>query len=159
MRVGRNTSSNGQANEESKVLNYDPWAYKTLTRCHSSGYPSASDSASWELSIHDERFRPEARYRRCESDDWVSVTRSGDFLKFLVTCFLTKVVLVFFYFWGYFDKNLFEVRTVVVTFWASFEKFGLLFILTSGHTRLGVSSSSSSLWTFSVRIKSIFAKM
>ena len=29
---------------------------------------------------------------------------------------------------------LFEVKTVVVTFWATFEKFGLLFILTSDHS-------------------------
>ena len=45
-----------------------------------------------------------------------SVTRLGNFWKFLVTYFSYKVVQICFDFLGYFDKHPFEVKTAVATF-------------------------------------------
>ena len=64
------------------------------------------------------------------------VTRLGDFWKFLITNCLTKVTQIFCDFLGYFETHLFEPKTAVVTYLATFEKIRLLFILTSGHTAL-----------------------
>ena len=64
-------------------------------------------------------------------DQWDRIVR---FFKFLVKNFLAKVAKIFGAFLAYFEKLLFEVKTAVVTFWATFENIGLLFILTSGHT-------------------------
>ena len=49
---------------------------------------------------------------------------------------LAKGAKIFAVFWGYFVNITFEVKTAVATFWAIFDKFGLLFIPTSGHTEV-----------------------
>ena len=52
---------------------------------------------------------------------------------------------MFFDFFGYFGKHLFEVKTAVVTFWAKFEQIGLLFIPTTGHAvREGIAMAGKS---------------
>ena len=56
------------------------------------------------------------------------------FLKLSVIKFLTKIDKVLGDFLGWFEKHLFDVKTDEVTFGASFEKIGLLFISTSGPT-------------------------
>ena len=59
------------------------------------------------------------------------MTRLGDFWKFLVTNFLTKVAQMYVDFLGYFENFQFHFLTTVVTFWAT---LGLLNISASGHT-------------------------
>ena len=62
------------------------------------------------------------------------MTILGDFSKFLTRNFTTKVAQAFCDFLSYFEKHPCSVKTVVGTCWVTFEKLGLLFILTSGHT-------------------------
>ena len=50
----------------------------------------------------------------------VSVTRLGDFRKFLVSKFITKVAQIFRDFWAILKRVIFKVKTSVATFWASF---------------------------------------
>ena len=65
---------------------------------------------------------------------WFSVTRLGDFWKFLATHFLRKVGLWLF---GLFWKTLiFELNQLWLIFGQLLETFGLLFISASGHTGL-----------------------
>ena len=49
-----------------------------------------------------------------------SVTKLGDFLKFLVTNYLQKVAKTCGDFLGLSEKHHFQVKTVVATFWATF---------------------------------------
>ena len=63
-----------------------------------------------------------------------SVTRFGDFLKFLATKFLAKEAQMIGNFLGYFEKPHSYVKTALATFWATFGKNYLLLIPTSGHT-------------------------
>ena len=58
------------------------------------------------------------------------------FFEVLGDMFSYKICLNILWFLGYFDKHLFQVKTAIVTFRATFEKLGLLFILTSGHTEV-----------------------
>ena len=53
---------------------------------------------------------------------------------FFLINFLTKVANLYGGFLGCFEKVTVAVKTSVPTFWATFGKFGLLFILLSGHT-------------------------
>ena len=58
-----------------------------------------------------------------------SVTRLGDFLKFLATIFHAKVAQIIGDVLGYFEKRHFKVTAVVANIWALCETFGLLFTL------------------------------
>ena len=49
-----------------------------------------------------------------------SVTRLGDFWKFLVTNFITKVAKVLGDFLGFLERQHFKVNNAVVTFWVNF---------------------------------------
>ena len=66
-----------------------------------------------------------------------SVTRLGDFLKFLAIKFVAKESQMIGNVLGYFEKPHSYVKTVLATFWATFAKIGLPFTPTSGHTGLG----------------------
>ena len=70
-----------------------------------------------------------------------SVTRLGDFLKFLATKFQAKVEQMIGNFLGYFENFPFYVKLVWLLFGQLLEKFGLLFTPTSGHS--GAESSMS----------------
>ena len=70
---------------------------------------------------------------------WASVTRLGDFWKFLVAIF-KKVAQIISNFLGYFEKPHSYVKTAVATSWVILETIGLLFKPTSGHTGLWVES-------------------
>ena len=61
--------------------------------------------------------------------DLSSVTRLGDFLKFLASNFFNKVAQISGKLFG-----KFKVKTIVPTFLATFEEIGLIFILSSVHT-------------------------
>ena len=50
----------------------------------------------------------------------VSGTRLGDFRKFLVTNFLTKVAQIFGDFLGFVERHHFKVNTAVALFWVNF---------------------------------------
>ena len=63
-----------------------------------------------------------------------SVTRLGNFRKNLIANFLTKEALYCGDFLAIFRDISLCVKYVVATFWAAFRKFGLLFILTFGHS-------------------------
>ena len=63
-----------------------------------------------------------------------SVTRLGDFLKFLATKFLAKEAQMIGNFFGLFEKPHPYVKTELATFCTTFGKIGLLFTPTSGHT-------------------------
>ena len=56
------------------------------------------------------------------------------YLKFLVTCFLSKVPKMYGEFLGYSEKQHFSCLTTVVNSWATFDKKGLLFKSVSGHS-------------------------
>ena len=66
---------------------------------------------------------------RCHQCD-----RLGNFWKVLSTKFLTKVAQIFCDFCGYFEEEDMFCKTTVDTYWTTFRKIGLLFVLTSGHT-------------------------
>ena len=57
-----------------------------------------------------------------------------DFWKILLTQFFTLVAQIFIGFSGYSEKHCVSVKTPVVTFRLIMVNFGLLFILSSGHT-------------------------
>ena len=58
----------------------------------------------------------------------LSVTRLGDFSKFLATNFLTKVAQTIIDIWDNFEKNHnFLSQPVVATFWATFSDFWATF--------------------------------
>ena len=59
--------------------------------------------------------------------DTSSVTRLGDFCKFLATKFIVKEAQLIDNFLGYFEKPHSYVKTQSANFWATFAKFGLLF--------------------------------
>ena len=64
-----------------------------------------------------------------------SVTRFGDFLKFLATNVTLKLAQIFVNFLGNFEvSHSYRKNTILITFWVSIGKFGLLLIPTSGHT-------------------------
>ena len=60
-------------------------------------------------------------------------TSLGDFWKFLMTNYLSKVAQMFGDFWGIL-KDQFKVKTAVVPLKGNFRKNGFLFIPVSGHT-------------------------
>ena len=69
--------------------------------------------------------------------DTSSVTRLGDFCKFLATKFIVKEAQLIDNFLGYFEKPHSYAKTALATFWATFgEKIGLLFTPSSGYTEL-----------------------
>ena len=57
-----------------------------------------------------------------------SVTRLGDFWKFLVKVVVIKVAQMYSDFFGYFENNTFQVKTAVGTIGHLLEKFGLLYL-------------------------------
>ena len=69
----------------------------------------------------------------------------GDFWKFLVTKFLTKLAQIISNFFGYFEKYNSYFKIYVTTYW---ETFRLLLTQTSGHTARCLTSSLSSAWVF-----------
>ena len=78
---------------------------------------------------HKERERTKG-----ESKEGISVTRLGNFWKFLVTNFLTKVAQIYRRLFRIFENNNFQVKTAVASFCPTFSKIGLLLISASGHT-------------------------
>ena len=63
-----------------------------------------------------------------------SVTRLGDFSKFLVTNILTNVGQTYIDFFDYFGNLTFQIKTVVATLWVTFGKNALHLFSESGHT-------------------------
>ena len=64
-----------------------------------------------------------------------SVTRLGDYWKFLGTFCRPRVAQIFGdTLLGYFEKANFSVKSTVATFWQFVNMFGPLFIFTSGHS-------------------------
>ena len=86
----------------------------------------------FQIWISDERAGSAARTRTPSPS---SVTRLGNFLKFWVKIFVTKVAQMYSDFWAIL-KTSFQLKQRLQTFWASFfyKKIGLLFISASGHT-------------------------
>ena len=68
--------------------------------------------------------------------DETSVTRLGDILKFMPANFLTIVDQIFGTFWANLETINVYVKTELASIWSTFDSFGLLFSLTSGHTVL-----------------------
>ena len=64
----------------------------------------------------------------------ISVTRLGDFWKFLATNFLTKVTQIFGNFLGYCEKHYFVSKNSCGSFWGIIWKIWATFNPTSGHT-------------------------
>ena len=62
-----------------------------------------------------------------------SVTRLGNFWKFLDKKFLSKVAQIFVYFLGNLENHHVLIQTAVAKLRATFEIIGQLFIPTSGH--------------------------
>ena len=58
-----------------------------------------------------------------------SVTRLGDFRRFLITYFLIKVAQMYGAFWGYFEKHYFLSEKYWGFFWAMFELFCATFYI------------------------------
>ena len=63
-----------------------------------------------------------------------SVTRLGNFWKFLDKKFLSKVAQIFVYFLGNLENHHVLIQTAVANFWPTFESILAAFISTSGHT-------------------------
>ena len=63
-----------------------------------------------------------------------SVIRLGNFLKFLVTCLLSKVALMHGAFWAKVKSNTFHVKLLWLIIGQRLEKFGLLLNSVSGHS-------------------------
>ena len=62
------------------------------------------------------------------------MTRLGDFIKFWLKYFVSKVAQMYSDFWAILKNVPVQIKTALAKFWATFENFGLLLISESGHT-------------------------
>ena len=112
-----------QNNCDSMSLHLLPNAKSTLKKIAKDlNFAKSGHVAGWGLfhKLFCWTFQP--NYFHVGLGHLISVTRLGDFLKFWVKYFVSKVAQMCSHFWAILKNVPFEIKTDLATFWATFEK-------------------------------------